>query len=187
MSDADRAKWDERYRSKGPESSEPLAFLTSLELPEPGRALDVAGGAGRNAIWLARRGWQVTIVDVSPQGLALARAAAPDLALQIICADLERAPLPPGPFDLVVSSYFLRRELFPAFPAVLAPGGRLVYVQPTRSNLQRHARPPAGFLLDDGELPSLVRDLEIVSYEEGWFGEGDEARHEARLVARKRP
>jgi SAM-dependent methyltransferase len=187
MSDADRAKWDERYRSKGPESSEPLAFLTSLELPEPGRALDVAGGAGRNAIWLARRGWRVTIVDVSPEGLALARAAAADLPLQLVCADLERAPLPPGPFDLVVSSYFLRRELFPAFPAVLAPGGRLVYVQPTRANLQRHARPPAGFLLEDGELPSLVRDLEIVSYEEGWFGEGNEARHEARLVARKRP
>jgi tellurite methyltransferase len=185
MSDADRAKWDERYRSKGPESSEPLSFLTSLVLPAPGRALDVAGGAGRNALWLARRGWAVTIVDVSAEGLGLARAAAGDLPLELVCADLERDPLPPGPFDLIVSSYFLRRELFAAFSAVLAPGGLLVYVQPTRSNLQRHARPPAGFLLEDGELPSLVRGLEIVRYEEGWFGEGDEARHEARLIARK--
>jgi tellurite methyltransferase len=185
MSEADRTKWDERYRTKGPETSEPLDFLTSLALPVPGRALDVAGGAGRNALWLARRGWRVTIVDVSAEGLTLARAAAAELPVEVVCADLENDPLPAGPFELVLSSYFLRRELFPAFPTVLAPGGLLVYVQPTRSNLQRHTRPPAGFLLEDGELPSLVRGLEIVRYEEGWFGAGDDARHEARLVGRK--
>ena len=183
MSDADRAKWDERYRTKGPESSAPSAWLTSLELPGPGRALDVAGGAGRNAVWLARRGWQVTVVDISAEGLALARAAEP--SLHLVCADLERDPLPAGPFDLVVSTYFLRRELFDAFPTLLAPGGLLVYVQPTRSNLQRHPRPPAAFLLEDGELPSLVQGLEIVRHDEGWFSDGGETRHEARLLARK--
>jgi tellurite methyltransferase len=187
MSEADRAKWDERYRTKGAESLEPLAFLTTLELPSPGRALDVAGGAGRNALWLARRGWRVTIVDVSSEGLALVRAAAAGLPIERVHADLENDPLPSGPFELVLSSYFLRRELFAAFPAVLSPDGLLVYVQPTRSNLQRHARPPAGFLLEDGELPTLVKGMEIVRYEEGWFGEGEDARHEARLVARKRP
>ena len=54
---------------------------------------------------------------------------------------------------------------------------------PTRSNLRRHPHPREAFLLDDGELPSLVGDLEVVSYEEGWL---DEGRHEARLVARRR-
>jgi tellurite methyltransferase len=185
MSAADREKWDARYRQQGPGTSPPSAFLTSLELPPVGRALDVAGGTGRNALWLARQGWRVTIVDVSAEGLALARAAAGELPVELVVADLEQEPLPAGPFDLVVSSHFLRRELFAAFPTVLAPGGLLVYVQPTRSNLQRHARPPAGFLLEDGELPSLVRDLEIVHHDEGWSTDAGEPQHLARLVARK--
>ena len=187
MSTADRDKWDARYRTQGPESSDPSPFLTALDLRESGRALDVAGGAGRNAVWLARRGLQVTLVDISREGLALARAAAGDLPLELVCADLEQEPLPAGPFDLIISFNVLRRALFAAFPDSLAPGGQLVYLQPTRSNLQRHPRPPAPFLLEDGELPGLVQGLEIVSYQEGWFTDGAEPRHEARLVARKPP
>jgi len=185
MSAADREKWDTRYRTQGAESSAPSPFLTSLDLRESGSALDVAGGAGRNAIWLARRGLDVTLVDISREALALARAAAGDLPLSLVCADLETEPLPAGPFDLIISFNFLRRELFAAFPGSLAPGGLLVYLQPTRSNLQRHPRPPAAFLLEDGELPSLVKGLEVVSYQEGWSSDGDEPRHEARMVARK--
>lgn len=188
MSTADREKWDTRYRTQGAESKAPSAFLRSLDLRQSGRALDVAGGAGRNAIWLAQRGLDVTLVDISREGLALARAAAGDLPLSLVCADLESEPLPAGPFDLIISFNFLRRELFAAFPGSLAPGGLLVYQQPTMSNLQRHPRPPAAFLLADGELPGLLQGLEMVSYQEGWFADGDEpgeARHQARLVARK--
>jgi tellurite methyltransferase len=185
MSIADREKWDTRYRTQGAESVAPSPFLTSLELRESGSALDVAGGAGRNAIWLARRGLEVTLVDISREALALARASAGSLPLSLVCADLEAEPLPAGPFDLIISFNFLRRELFAAFPASLAPGGLLVYLQPTRSNLKRHPRPPAAFLLEDGELPALVQGLEIVSYQEDWSTDGDEPRHEARLVARK--
>jgi tellurite methyltransferase len=184
MSEADRQKWDRRYRAEGDDLAPPSELLTSLELPAPGRALDVASGTGRNALWLARRGWAVTLVDISAEGLARARREAGPLPLELVCADLEGDPLPPGPFDLIVCTYFLLRPLFPAFTARLAPGGLLVYAQPTRSNLQRHQHPSAAFLLEDGELPSLVRGLEIVRYQEGWFGEGDDARHEARLVAR---
>jgi SAM-dependent methyltransferase len=186
MSDADRAKWDERYRTKGPESPAAHEFLIGLDLPPPGRALDVAGGAGRNAVWLARRGWRVTLVDISAEGLALAKAAAGTLPLEVVCADLEREPLPAGPFDLIVSTYYLRRELFADFADRLSPGGLLVYVQPTRSNLQRHPHPSAAFLLEDGELPALAQGLTVVRCDEGWFRDGESERHEARLVARKR-
>jgi tellurite methyltransferase len=197
MSDEDRRKWDARYRDNGAESTTPSPFLCSLAadvLPTRGRALDVAGGAGRNALWLARRGLDVTIVDVSTEGLALARVSAETsgVRLALVAADLERDPLPPGPFDVVLSFNFLRRPLFPAMAAALAPGGVLIYLQPTRSNLERHARPPAAFLLEDGELPALVPPtLEVVRYHEGWFTDDPsappaEARHEARLVARRR-
>jgi tellurite methyltransferase len=74
------------------------------------------------------------------------------------------------------------RPLFEAIPARLAPGGFLVVNHPTRLNLLRHERPGLLHLLDDGELPGLVRGLEVLSYAEDWT---DEGYHEARLVARR--
>jgi tellurite methyltransferase len=191
MSHDDREKWNARYRENSPYArEEPSAFLRSLDdlLPRAGEALDVAGGAGRNAVWLARRGLSVTLVDISAEALALARSQATraGVALELAELDLESEPLPPGPFDLILCFNFLRRELFPTFPERLTPGGLLVYLQPTHSNLQRHPRPPASFLLEDGEIPTLLHGLDIVRYEEGWFGEEeDDPRHEARLVARR--
>jgi SAM-dependent methyltransferase len=186
----DRERWDARYRDARPGAA-PAPFLAGVEslLPrvEPGRpaprALDVATGVGRNAVWLAGRGFAVTCADVSPVGLAVARAAADaaGLSLDLLEVDLETEPFPPGPFDLIVSIDFLHRPLFEVFPAALAADGVLVFAQATRTNLTRHPRPSARFLLDDGELPTLVRGVEVVSYAEGWFDD----RHEARLVARK--
>ena len=186
MAEGDRARWDARYRDHGPErGGDPSPFLVALDdlLPRRGRALDLAGGAGRNACWLARRGLDVTIADVSPAGLELARAAAAaaGVTLRLVETDLETDPLPGGSYELIVSIDFLCRPLFAAFPAALVSGGLLVYSQPTRANLERHPRPTARFLLQEGELRSLVGDLEILRYEEGWFGD----RHEARVVARK--
>ena len=71
MSDDDRARWEAGYQAGGPTRA-PAGFLLELdgELPRAGRALDVAGGAGRNALWLARRGLAVTLVDIAPSALA---------------------------------------------------------------------------------------------------------------------
>ena len=188
MAQADRLRWDARYRAGGAEQHEPSPFLVAIAdlLPgagagRPPTALDVAGGAGRNAVFLARRGFVVTVADISPAGLALARAAAAGLSVRCLEMDLEVAPLPPGPFDLVLTIDFLHRPLFAAFPGVLAPGGLLVVAHPTRANLARHPHPSARFLLDEGELPELVHGLAVVRYEEAWFDD----RHQARLVARK--
>ena len=184
MPEEDRFKWDERYREGTHVPLEPAPFLLSLDdvLPRNGRALDVAGGAGRHALWLAARGLDVTLLDVSEVGLqkAQAKAAAAGLPLRTLARDLEAEGLPEGPWDLIVSFYYLQRSLLAQFPRVLAPGGLLVYAHPTRSNLDRNERPPADYLLEDGELPSLIQELEVLRYEEGWF---DEGRHEARVIA----
>ncbi|MBI2894314.1 MAG: methyltransferase domain-containing protein [Deltaproteobacteria bacterium] len=186
MSDADRLRWEAHYRDKGPSTREPSSFLVSLDevLPRRGRALDVAGGAGRNAVWLARRGLAVTALDISETALAIARtdAARAGVVLSTLAIDLEVEPLPPGPWDLVLSFHYLQRGLFARFPEVLAPGGLLVYVQATRSNLERWERPSERFLLEDGELARLVTGLEVLRLEEGWL---DEGHHDARLLARK--
>jgi SAM-dependent methyltransferase len=192
MADGDRARWDARWSATGtPEPAEPAAALLEAEavLPRAGaarapRVLDVAGGAGRNAVWLARRGYDVTLADVSPVALARAAGAAATagVTLRLVARDVETTALPPGPWDAIVVIDFLHRPLFDAFPTALAAGGVLLYAQPTKRNLERHARPGTRFLVDDGELRALARGLEVVRYAEGWLDD----RHVARLVARRR-
>lgn len=186
---AGRDRWNARW-SEGAAREDPSPFLVAQahRLPAAGRALDVAGGPGHNARWLARRGLAVTLADVSDVALAqaAARAGAEGVALATVRVDVEEEPFPPGPWDLVVCTYFLHRPLFAAVAAALAPGGLLLFAHATRTNLTRHPRPGPGHLLEDGEAPGLVRaaGLEVLEHVEGWLEAG---RHEARVVARRPP
>src|SRR5262245_3082903 len=148
MSNADREKWDAKYAGGEVAPSEPSEVLVRLAgyFPTKGRALDVAGGAGRHAIWLAQRGLDVTLADVSAAGLAIAkqRAAAAGVEIETLQIDLEEEELEAGPFKLVVSLFYLwRPRLITRIPRLLAPGGTLVMIQPTKRNLERHEKPPA--------------------------------------------
>lgn len=183
MSEHDREKWDAKWATRE-QASPPSTWLVSLadRLPQQGRALDIAGGAGRNALWLVERGLQVTVYDVSEVGLAAARRFSND-RIATVCCDLEVEPLPDGPWDVILSFHYLQRALFSRFPALLAPDGLLVFCQPTALNLSRHPHPSRRFLLREGELAGLIpAGLETLSLDESW---GIEGRHEARLVARK--
>ena len=186
MSDDDRARWDARYRrgEEGAGAPSPFVLAAAEHVPRRGRALDVAAGAGRNGLWLASRGLDVCLVDISPVGLGLAeeRAARAGLRVRTVAADLEREPLPPGRWDVVVWTSYLQRSLFPAVRAALAPGGLWIFAHPTARNLERHPRPSRRFLLAPGELAGEVGALEVLVLEEGWTAEG---RHEARLLARR--
>jgi SAM-dependent methyltransferase len=186
MSNEDRTKWDAKYARPEAAPTGPSQLLTDLAdlLPTRGTALDIAGGAGRNAIWLAERGLAVTIADISHVGLEIAaqRAAAVGVSVQPMLVDVECDPLPQGPWDLILCAHFLHRPLFAVFPRLLPPGGLLVVIHPTQTNLERHEKPPARFLLQEGELPKLAAGLEILRNEEGWLAEG---RHDAVLVARR--
>ncbi len=187
MSDADRRKWDQKHGERGaPGDPQPPVVALEGFLPRAGRALDVAGGSGRYALWLARRGLDVTLVDVSPVALDIARRHAAGLSLTTRVLDVDDEPLPVGPWDLVFCAHFFDRRVYRTFSALLAPGGTLVVDHPTVANLERHASPSAAYLLEPGELPGFATGLEILFYEEGWTSpDGDDARHEARLVARR--
>ena len=184
MSDFERDKWNARYLS-GNVLTEPSAFLVDMLqfVPRRGKALDVAGGAGRNAILLARRGLDTTIVDISEVGLqrAVEDGKRAGVHLTTVEADLETDPLPEGPWDCVVVFHYLNRLLLASLETILAPGGVLVVSIATTRNRERNEKPPPPHLLDEGELPSLIGDLGVVHYEEGWRDD----RHEARLVARR--
>ncbi|MEM9692097.1 MAG: class I SAM-dependent methyltransferase [Myxococcota bacterium] len=190
MSREDRERWDARYaRGSHYGVAPPAAFLEELEpyLPTGGRVLDLAGGAGRNGVWFAERGFEVTVADVSPVGLQIAheRARAAGVFIETLVLDLEREALPRGPWEVAFCLLYFEPRVFAQVEAVLAPGGLFAFSQPTTTNLERHPRPPARFLVAPGQVPALVPPgLETLVYREAW--EPSTGQHEARLIARRR-
>ena len=133
----DAAEWDRRYAdSDRPPRREPVPVVAELVAPlEPGRALDLAAGTGRNAVWLARSGWRVTAVDFSRVGLAKARerADAAGVEMEYVVADVHDYDPAPLTFDLVLIAYLhpepgARAQLFADVTRWVAPGGRLLVV-----------------------------------------------------------
>jgi 2-polyprenyl-3-methyl-5-hydroxy-6-metoxy-1,4-benzoquinol methylase len=115
MSEFDREKWDSKYNTLESAPVEPSLSLLRLEpfLPKSGRALDLAGGAGRHSIWMAKRGLDVTLADVSQVGLAIARqrACGADVSIRLHNIDLELDGVPAGPWDLLLSHYYFCRNI----------------------------------------------------------------------------
>ena len=190
MPDEDRTRWDQRYASGDYVASSPgwaPAWTEQIDpwLPHGGAALDIAAGAGRVSRWLARRGFDVKAVDISPAGLALARKAveADGLFLETTEMDLETDPLPSGPFDLISCFHYWQPVLFPGIADRLAGEAILVAEVFTVPNLERNQRPSRRFLAESGELKQACRPLEVLYYCEGWSD--DQAL--ARVVARKAP
>ena len=185
MSEQEREHWDERYRTEGGLGSEPAAFLVEVAsfFPPGSKVLDAGGGSGRNAIWLAQRGHEVTIADISAEGLRMAGAAAATAGVEVetVRLDFDTDPFPPGPWDVIVDFHFIKRSLIPRFREALRPGGLLVFCRATVRNLERHDRPPRCSLLAEGEGWELLRDFELLIAREGWSVEG---RHEFEALAR---
>lgn len=184
-----RERWNRRYlESAG--AARPAELLSEIEgvLPASGSMVDVAGGSGRNAIWFAQRGFAVTVVDVSVEGLAHARqrAAAAGVEVECIERDLEAEGVPAGrTWDVALMHLFSNRAVLRSLPGSLNPGGLLVFSQPTVVNLECHERPSRQFLLAPGEIAAIADDLdgmEVIEVSEGWRSSG---RHEARLIARR--
>jgi len=141
----DAATWDERYRTKEfVWTTEPNLFLPpEVEGLTPGRALDLACGEGRNAVWLATQGWEATGVDFSAAGLAkageLAASAAVADRCRWVCADATVWE-PDGAYDLVAVFYLqlpadARRAAMAGAARAMAPGGTLVVVAHDTDNL----------------------------------------------------
>ena len=121
-------EWNERYRSGEDISADPAPLLVTAagDLP-PGRALDLACGAGRNAIWLASRGWDVVAIDGASEAISILREH--DESIDARVMNLETtAPLPfdDDSFDLVAILYYLHRPLFAEAKRVVKRGGTIV-------------------------------------------------------------
>lgn len=168
---------------------EPNPFLMeSMQGLQPGMALDVACGSGRDATYLAGIGWRVVGVDRQAELLQTGRELAQRYpgagSANFVRCDVESHALPlRGPFDLVCGFFFLHRPLFTELCALIRPGGLLIWETFTLENRRVHGRPKSDrFLLQDGELRGLAGSSEILRYEEGLL----RGRYTARLVARVR-
>jgi len=184
----ERRRWEDRYGASAPAPRAPAAILASAIAMGPrGRALDLACGDGRNALFLARRGFVVDAVDLAYGALRhLAVAARREgLAVQTIQADLERWPLPDSRYGIVVNTRYLQRSLFESMRRAVAPGGLVVFETFLRQQAEiGHPRNPT-FLLEAGELRHQFDGFEFILYEEGFHDEGDGGAFLARMVARR--
>ena len=163
------AFWDARYASSSwPTDPDPLVVETAGAI-EAGRALDLGCGTGRHSIWLARQGWSVTGVDLSPVGLSMARerAAALGVLLELVEADLRSYEPPHGLFDLVLIANVHpdpreRKSMLAAAGRAVGPGGHLLLVGHHLDNLGRSGPPDPERLYELDELrEALPSDLSI--------------------------
>ena len=165
--------WDARYAEKAQWSADPNPLIAAeLEDLPPGTAVDLAAGEGRHALWLARRGWDVTAVDFSAVGLDRGRAAPGGDAVHWVVADV-LTWAPPGPsdeprLDLVLVAYLHLPEadtvaLLPRAVGWLRPGGRLVLLGHDVDNLTRGVGGPqdAAILHSVDRLAPVAALLEV--------------------------
>jgi len=162
--------WDKRYQEKKLVwSAGPNQFVVSeTQGLRPGRALDVACGEGRNAIWLAEQGWTVSAFDYSPVAIEKARARSTELGLDIDWQVADATTDIRGAFDLILYQYLhLPRESMQASLALasqaLAPGGTLHIVGHDRRNIEEGIGGPqdANILYGPEDLVALLPELHI--------------------------
>jgi tellurite methyltransferase len=186
----DIAGWDLRYRS-GERASEDIDAPPTRLLEDtarrmkPGRALDLACGTGRNALWLAEQGWQVTGIDGAESAIEILRrrATAHNLVLDSRVADLEKSDyrIETASWDLIAICYYLQRDLFSPAKQGVVPGGILVCIV----HITEGDEEPTSTRMKPGELATSFSDWEILhSYE----GKPDDPAHRhavAEIVARR--
>jgi SAM-dependent methyltransferase len=164
----DAEAWDERYAATELVwSAEPNQFVAAecADLP-PGRAVDLAAGEGRNAIWLARRGWEVTAVDFSQVALDKGRRLAGDTDVAWVCGD---ATTWSGTgYDLAVVAYLQlpaheRRAAARGALEALGSGGTFVWIAHDSTNLTEGTGGPQdpGVLMTAADIVADVQDLGV--------------------------
>ena len=193
MATHDKERWDSKHTAEH-EPGEPAAFLRQIFQPgpweiQPGRALDIATGKGRNALFLAEQGFTVDAIDISEVGLQQAQRQAEKqgLTLNWIQADLASFEFPDSAYDLILNINFLLRSLVPKIKNALRPGGYIIFDTYLIDQQDLgHPRNPA-YLLNHNELLDLFRGFRILCYQEGkFFADGKES-FRAELLGQKTP
>ncbi len=174
-SEEQRARWDHKYEEGLLSLTEPDPFFVlaygqfvDTSFPKAGVALDLAGGLGRHALWLARRSWQITLVDLSNVAIGKLSQSALELGVKVdlFVEDAAKYKFESARFDLIVLFYHLDRSLFPKIVSALKPGGLLISKMSLQWNSGEELTTVSTDQLNRAELPSLVPELEILYHQE---------------------
>lgn len=183
----DISGWQERYRKAGQKDLDtgptPLLLDTARGL-QPGQALDLACGTGRNALWLAREGWRVRAVDGSSAAIAQLRTEAERERLTVVAevADLKQGyPIGEANWDLILIAYYLQRDLIEPAKRGVTPGGLLLVIVHTTEGDEE----PTDSRLRPGELKNYFQDWNIIYEYEGTPNDAAHRRRVAEVVAQR--
>lgn len=163
-------RWNQYFTSDKPRFNlMPNGFMIQMvERRTPGTALDMGMGMGRNSIWLARQGWEVTGFDPADQAMALARQQAGVLGLKNLTTVVARDDTfdwGENRWDLILLSYAGCAEgNVPRIEKALKPGGLLV-VEAFHTDATRQFK-IGGSICATGQLPHIFQGLRTVHYEE---------------------
>ncbi|MFP9190567.1 class I SAM-dependent methyltransferase [Natronosalvus vescus] len=185
--------WDERFRTGSyPQEPDPSPVLRHYLADIPsGRALDVATGTGRNAVFLAEAGYTVDAIDQSLEGLRITRERAAERGvanrLNPIQADVPTYTFPTAAYDLITISFYRAVDRLPDVVDALAAGGYLFVEHHLRSTEPTPSGPSTDrYRFAANELLHACLDLTILYYDESTEERPeDERRASARLLARR--
>jgi tellurite methyltransferase len=189
VSTEDRDKWNQRYTEDSYRKSNPVSLLSEwLPRVPPGKALDVACGAGRNAVFMAESGYRVDAVDISLEGLKLAAHKATDSGLNInwIEHDLDQPFAFDRDYNLIVVLWYVNLPLIERLCDCLAPGGYLLCEEHLCCDAEVIGPGNPDFRVAPDSLRAAVSTLDPLLYQESVepIPEGGHIAS-ARVVARK--
>ena len=190
MSQADRDKWDQRYREGAYAGRRHPSVLLAERIGDfpLGNALDVACGAGRNALFLAGRGYHVDAIDISAEALNRAQKEAQTLGVSVNWQqhDLDEPLVLENEYQLVLLIRYVDLKLLQQLGSLLAPGGILLCEEHLESSEDVIGPGNAAFRVNPGDLQRAATGLDILYLEEGLVTEPDgRLASLARLIARK--
>jgi len=166
---AEVERWNRILTAEKPAFNvEPNAFLVEMVSGrKAGKALDVGMGQGRNAIWLAQKGWDVTGFDPAERAVAQARETARKLGVTITTEvkGSETFAFGEGRWDLIVLSWVSFREQAAVLSRALRPGG-IIVIESAHRDATKGNSIGGGVVFDTAEIPGLFRDLRVVRYQE---------------------
>ena len=168
--DEDRSIWDSFYEHKSNVfGKEAVGFLKeNLHRVRKGRAFVPAMGEGRNAVYLARHGFKVDGVDLSPIAVdrAVELARSQHVSVKGIVADLTTYAYPLHAYDFVFVSLFYMDQLIPKFKQVVKPGGHIMIYLKADTGKPAAGTTPDDFLVKSSTLKAAFKDFQTLSFKE---------------------
>ena len=181
----DKDRWNKKYDKETYIFGEkPIPFLVdNIHILRKGKALDVAMGEGRNGVYLATQGFDVTGLDISEKGLGKAHALAAknNVTIQTKVVDLEKAELESNTYDLILCTYYMDRGIYKKFYDALKPGG-MVLIETYNIDYLKYRKFNAKWALETNELLDIFKGMRVLRYQDY-----DDAREAYSSIIAQKP